>query len=232
MRLSDLAPGLVLGEDVMLGRDLVLGAHVVIHAGSIIGDGCRLDDHAVVGKPPLLGEGSKMHGLPFGAAVLEPGAAVGTGGIVFAGARIGRGAVLGDYAGLRERAMLGEGSTVGRLCGIGADVTVGARVRIFNNVVLTPGTLIEDDAFLAPGVITSDNPTAGREAGERRRPPVLRRACRIGAAAVILPGVEIGEEALVGAGAVVRHDVAPRTAVAGVPARLLRDVSGDELLTR
>ena len=60
--------------------------------------------------------------------------------------------------------------------------------------------------------------------------PVLRRACRVGGAAVLLPGVEIGEEAFVGAGAVVTKDVPARAVVVGNPARVLRDVPDDELL--
>ena len=61
---------------------------------------------------------------------------------------------------------------------------------------------------------------------------ILRRACRIGGGVVLLPGVEIGEEAAVGAGAVVTAPVAPRTLVAGVPARVLREVRDEELLER
>jgi acetyltransferase-like isoleucine patch superfamily enzyme len=59
---------------------------------------------------------------------------------------------------------------------------------------------------------------------------VLRRACRIGGGAVVLPGVEVGEEAMVGGGAVVRKDVAPRTVVAGVPAKLIGEVADSALL--
>ena len=60
----------------------------------------------------------------------------------------------------------------------------------------------------------------------------LRRACRIGGGAVICPGVEVGEEAFVGAGAVVTEDVPTRTVVVGVPARQIRDVGDEDLLER
>ena len=59
---------------------------------------------------------------------------------------------------------------------------------------------------------------------------MLRRACRIGGGAVLLPGVEVGEEAFVGAGAVVTRDVPARTVVVGVPARAVREVAPEELL--
>jgi acetyltransferase-like isoleucine patch superfamily enzyme len=60
----------------------------------------------------------------------------------------------------------------------------------------------------------------------------LRRACRVGGGVVLCPGVEIGEEAFVAAGAVVIADVAPRAVVMGVPARKVRDVGDEDLLER
>jgi UDP-2-acetamido-3-amino-2,3-dideoxy-glucuronate N-acetyltransferase len=89
---------------------------------------------------------------------------------------------------------------------------------------------VEDDVFVAPGVVLTNDPTAGRRRGEELRGAVLRRACRIGGAAVLLPGVEVGEEAFVGAGAVVTGDVPARAVVLGVPARVVREVGEGELL--
>jgi acetyltransferase-like isoleucine patch superfamily enzyme len=66
--------------------------------------------------------------------------------------------------------------------------------------------------------------------GEGVAGATLRRACRIGGAAVLVPGVEVGEEAFVAAGAVVTRDVPPRAFVVGVPARVAREVADDELL--
>ncbi len=63
------------------------------------------------------------------------------------------------------------------------------------------------------------------------RGPTIRRGARIGGGAVLLPGVEIGEEAFVGAGAIVLQDVPARAVVVGNPARKIRDVSDDELLS-
>jgi UDP-2-acetamido-3-amino-2,3-dideoxy-glucuronate N-acetyltransferase len=106
-------------------------------------------------------------------------------------------------------------------------------VKVQSNCYVTAGTAIEDDAFLGPGVILTNDPTMGRhEAGEAPDGPTLRRACRVGGGVVVLPGVEIGEEAMVGAGAVVVDNVPTRKVVVGVPARELRDVAEDELLER
>jgi acetyltransferase-like isoleucine patch superfamily enzyme len=77
---------------------------------------------------------------------------------------------------------------------------------------------------------TNDDSMARHRPGEGVAGATLRRACRIGGAAVLVPGVEVGEEAFVAAGAVVTRDVPPRAFVVGVPARVAREVADDELL--
>jgi acetyltransferase-like isoleucine patch superfamily enzyme len=100
-----------------------------------------------------------------------------------------------------------------------------------SNCYITAGTVIEDDVFVGPGVtLTNDNAMARHPKGEPPDAPTLRRACRIGGGAVICPGLEVGEEAFVGAGAVVAEDVSPRAVVVGVPARKIREVGDEDLL--
>ncbi|HTA12721.1 MAG TPA: acyltransferase, partial [Solirubrobacteraceae bacterium] len=110
---------------------------------------------------------------------------------------------------------------------------IGARVRVQTNVYLTAFTVVEDDVFVGPGVLSTNDDTMGRHAlGEPLRGAILRRACRIGGGAVLTPGVEVGEEAFVAAGAVVTNDVPPRAVVMGVPARVVREVGNEDLLER
>ena len=98
---------------------------------------------------------------------------------------------------------------------------------------LTQGSVVEDDVFVGPGVCTTNDDTMGRHGPEHGlRGAILRRACRVGGGAVLVPGVEVGEEAFVGAGAVVTRDVPARTRRRRLPARGLRDVGEDELLER
>jgi UDP-2-acetamido-3-amino-2,3-dideoxy-glucuronate N-acetyltransferase len=103
------------------------------------------------------------------------------------------------------------------------DVRVGARVRMQTGAYVTARSVVEDDVFIAPGALLTNDPTAGRRPeGMELRGATLRRGCRIGAGAVLLPGVEVGEEAFVAAGAVVTTDVPPGALVMGVPARVVR----------
>jgi acetyltransferase-like isoleucine patch superfamily enzyme len=203
----------------------VLGRNVVVHPSIVVGERCRIDDAAVVGRLPVLAPFSHASRTEPGPTVLEDGATVCAGAIVFAGARICARAIVGDQAHVRERAVLGPESVLGRGSALGNDAIVGARVRIQTNVWLTAYTVVEDDAFVGPGVVTTNDDEMARGGPDQElKGPVLRRSCRVGGGVVLTPGVEIGEEAFVAAGAVVTRDVAPRTLVMGVPAKPVREL--------
>jgi acetyltransferase-like isoleucine patch superfamily enzyme len=227
------APGLVLGEDVTLGLNVSLGAHVVIADATVIGAGCTIEDHVVLGKRPRLrpGSTSARSGEP-APLVLGDGVTVCAGAVVYAGASLGDGVIVGDQTQVRERTLVGTGTLVGRGSALDNDVVVGARVRIQSQVYVTAHSVIEDDVFLGPGALLTNDDTMGRHEPGTLRGATLRRACRIGAGVVLCPGVEVGEEAFVAAGAVVTNDVAPRAVVMGVPARRIRAVGDEDLLER
>ena len=217
------APGLLVGDDVRLGEDVRLGAHVVIHAGTVVGPGCVIEDHAVLGRRPRLARGSSARG-DVRPLELAGTVTVCAGTVVLAGARLAEGVIVGDQAFVRERSTVGPGSVIGRGSVVDNDVAVGARVRVQTNVYLTAFTQLEDDVFVGPGVTTTNDDTMARHAPEAPlRGAILRRACRVGGGAVLTPGVEVGEEAFVAAGAVVTRDVPPRALVMGVPARTVRE---------
>jgi acetyltransferase-like isoleucine patch superfamily enzyme len=229
---SAAAPGLLLGDGVEIGEGVSFGAYVVVHAGTHIGDGCTIEDHAVLGKRPRLAPSSGAHG-DVGELELGPGVTVCAGAVVFAGTTVGEGTILGDQSFVRERTRIGPRSVIGRGSAVDNDVTVGARVRVQTNVYLTAFSVIEDDVFVGPGVTTTnDNTMARHDSGMTLRGAILRRACRVGGGAVLTPGVEIGEEAFIASGAVITRDVPPRALVMGVPGRAVREVPDEDLLER
>jgi len=227
------APGsATIDPSAQIADDVVLGAGVVIHPGVVLGPGVQVGDGAILGKPPTLAARSSAPRDGAAELIVEAGASILAQAIVFAGARIGPGVIVGDQAYVRERATIGAGSVIGRGSCVDFDVVVGERVRIQTMVYVTAHAIIEDDVFVGPGVVTTNDHTMARQPPSAPLlGPTLRRACRIGGGAVLVPGIEIGEEAFVAAGAVVTNDVPSRAVVMGVPARVVRQVADEELLT-
>jgi acetyltransferase-like isoleucine patch superfamily enzyme len=168
----------------------------IVHPGTVLGEGVKILEHAVVGKQPTLSPRSTAKREPLPPTVIGDGTIVSSGAIVFAGTEIGARVILGDQSCVRERVRIGDDVVVGR------------------------GSLVENDT------------TMGRteKRHELVKGPTIRRGARVGGGAILCPGVEIGAEAFVGAGAVVTKDVPPRMLVVGNPARVLRAVPDDELL--
>lgn len=229
---DDRGPGLLVGQGVQIGQEVSFGAYVVVHDGTAIGDGCVIEDHAVLGKRPRLARSSNAKG-EVGPLQIASEVTICSGAVVFAGARIAQQAIVGDQSCVRERSCVGERSVIGRGSVVDNDVAVGARVKVQTNVYLTAFTVVEDDVFVGPGVTTTNDDTMARHGAEMPlRGAILRRACRIGGGAVLTPGVEVGEEAFLAAGAVLTRDLPPRTMAMGVPAKVVREVGEQDLLER
>jgi acetyltransferase-like isoleucine patch superfamily enzyme len=204
----------------------------VVHPGTVLGEGVKVLEHAVVGKQPSLSPRSTAKREPLPPAEIGDGTIVSTGAVVFAGTRVGARVILGDQSCVRERVTIGDDVVLGRGSLIENDTTIGARTKIQAMAYITAYSELEEDVFIAPCVVTTNDNFMGRT--ERRheliKGPTIRRGARVGGGVILLPGIEVGEEAFVGAGAVVTRNVEPRMLVVGSPARPLRRVPDDELL--
>ena len=204
----------------------------IVYPGTVVGEGCKILDYAVVGKQPALSPRStaKREDLP--PLVLGAGTIVSTGAVVFAGTTIGERVIVGDQACVRERCTIGDDVVIGRGSLVENDTSVGALTKIQAHAYITAYSLLEDNVFIAPCVVTTNDNFMGRteKRHELVKGPTIRRGARIGGGCVLLPGIEIGEEAFVGAGAVVIRDVPARALVVGNPARQIREVPDEELL--
>jgi acetyltransferase-like isoleucine patch superfamily enzyme len=203
-----------------------------VYEGTVLGEGVKVLEGAVVGKQPTLSPRSTAKREPLAPAVIGEGTIVSTGAIVFAGSQIGARVILGDQSCVRERVEIGDDVVLGRGSYVENDTTIGAMTKIQADAYITAYSTLEEHVFIAPCVVTTNDNYMGRT--EKRlsemRGPTIRRGARVGGGAILCPGVEIGEEAFVGAGAVVTKDVPPRALMVGNPARRLRDVPDEELL--
>ena len=229
--MTDVHPSAIVEAGVKLGEGVEIGPGAVVRSGTVLGDGVTIGEYAVLGKRPKLGPTSVAKGGELSGLVVGAGSTISTHAIVYAGTTLGERVIIGDHAFVRERCSIGAQTVIGRGVTVENDTTIGEGCRIQSQSYITAKSLLEDDVFIAPCVVTTNDNFMGRteERHALLKGPTIRRGARIGGAVCILPGIEIGEEAFVGAGAVVTHDVPAGKIVVGVPSRVLRDVADEQL---
>ncbi len=225
--------GCVIGANVRIGTGCRIGHHVVIHPDTVIGNDVRVDDHATLGKLPMKAANSattkdqELAPLTVGDVCI-----VGTGVVLYRGAAIDGKVLMADLCTVRENVTIGRGTIVGRGVTVENFCAIGRYCKLESECYVTAYSTLEDRVFVAPGVVTSNDNFVGRTAERFKhfKGVTVRRGGRIGAGSVILPGIEIGADALVAAGSVVTRDVPPKTIVLGQPARPWRAVPEEQLL--
>jgi len=141
--------------------------------------------------------------------------------IVDPGASIGEGSRVWHYVHVCGGAVIGKDCSLGQNVFVGNRVRIGDNVKIQNNVSVYDNVTLEDDVFCGPSMVFTNvyNPRSAVSRKSEYRDTVVRRGATLGANCTIVCGVEIGEFAFVGAGAVVNRDVPPFALMLGVPAR-------------
>ena len=226
-------PGCVIGPHVRMGKGCIIGAGAVIENGTVIGDHVRIDPFAHLGKEILKSRNSAVtKNEELEPLTIGDGALIGTGAVLYRGACIGEEVLIADYATVREHVTVGKGSIIGRGAAVENATEIGRFCKIETNAYITAYSSIKDFCFVGPCAVTSNDNFVGRteERFQHFKGVVMEEGARIGAGAVLLPGVTLGRDALVGAGSVVLRDVPPRTVVAGNPARVIRQVPDEQLL--
>ncbi len=227
------APDAEIGEGTTLGEFCVIEAGVSIGCGcrfghgvqiladTVIGDEVQIDGPTVIGKRPMRAKRSAFkHSTEQPPTRIGTGSLIGTHVVIYRGASLGEHVLVADSASVREDVTIGDYTIVGRNVTVENMCQVGRKCKLETACYITAHSVIEDFCFVAPMVSTSNDNFVGRteERFEQFKGITMRRGSRVGVAAVIRPGIEIGEDALVGAGAVVTKDVPPNIVVVGVPA--------------
>lgn len=224
----------VIGAGVNIGENVEIGNHVVIHSGTIIGPGTRIGDFSVIGKLPNPSRLSTVNSIGGPLAPLEIGkeANIGSHVVLYRGAKLGAQVTVADFASVRERCHVGDSVVIGRGVAVENDTTIGDFTKIQTGAYITAYVTMEDHVFVAPMVTTTNDNYMGRTEKRfaEKKGATIKRGARVGGASVLLPGVVVGEEAFVAAGALVTKDVPARTVVKGFPARAARMVPDEELL--
>jgi UDP-2-acetamido-3-amino-2,3-dideoxy-glucuronate N-acetyltransferase len=164
---------------------------------------------------------------------IEMPAIYGRHSIISEDAQIGENTRIGNFVFIRDNTVIGKACSVGSYVDIEGDVRIGDFVSLQSGCYLTRGVVIEDEVFCGPRMMTLNDKGISHRRPSLvfvRRAPRLLRAARIGGGSVLCPGVTIGENALVGAGSVVTHDVPDRCIAMGNPARIVGPVPADQII--
>jgi acetyltransferase-like isoleucine patch superfamily enzyme len=193
-----------IAEDFVHGENFRCGSYVKIEENVVVGDRVRIEDHAVLKSGTRLGDD----------------ASVGEYSMLLAGCRIGSGTKVGTYTKVGNNAVIGDNCKFTSFCEIRDNCFLGNNVSMGSRGTLSADTRVEDDVIMKYSFVVTDTPVLGRE--KEKQVGVLKRGSRFGANVTIMPGVNIGEDAEIGACSQVRCDVPDGEVWYGSPARFYR----------
>ena len=216
------------------GKNCKVYRGAVLFPNVVLGDNVTVFPGAVIGRPPLSTGATRLGETWDSLPPVEIGSecVIGANAVIYADVEMGSNSMVCDTACIRERCRVGSFCVIAQGVTINYNTRIGNHVRVMDNTHLTGNMVVEDRAFVGPLVsTTNDNLMGRRKESYQPRGPIIRRFATIGQGSCILPGLEIGENAIVGANAVVTKDVAPRTVVMGAPARFVRNVTPEEIMS-
>jgi len=191
----------------------------IIHPNVRFGANHRLDDFVIIGAPPRETSPGEM------ATSIGANAIIRSHTVIYAGNHIGENFQTGHSVMIRECNEIGDDVSIGTHSNIEHHVRIGNRVRIHSRVFIPEYSILEDDSWVGPGAVFTNDLYPPSNRADALKGPHLMSGARVGANVTLLPGVIIGRNALVGAGAVVVCDVPDGKVVVGNPARIIKDCS-------
>jgi acetyltransferase-like isoleucine patch superfamily enzyme len=211
----------VIGPEVTIEDGARLHPHVVVSGDVVVGAGTEVFPGAVLGKEPGHTAALSRIAATGGSTRLGPGCSVGAHAVVYAGVTIGAGSLVGDAASIREGCAIGDRCIIGRFVSMHPDCELGDGCRVYDHTHVASGTRMGAECFVSVHVAMASDNAVGflPYDADRVRGPHLGDRVTVGMGAAILPGVEIGSDAMVAARALVTRDVEAATMVRGIPAR-------------
>jgi acetyltransferase-like isoleucine patch superfamily enzyme len=181
------------------------------------GEGCVVHPFAVVGQLPSPSRALARAPIQAETLVIGPRTVICAHAVIYSGCAIGADCLIGDAASIREGSVIGDRCVIGRHVTVLYDAEIDDDVRLFDGTHITGGCRIGTGCFFGPGVLTSNNRRVDLEDYHHppSNPPTFGRRVMVGTGANILAGVNVGDGALIGIGAVVVEDVPPDARVLG-----------------
>lgn len=219
-------PFAVVYDGAIIGDDVVIHPHAVIASGVTIGRGTEIFPGAFIGKEPK-GAGATARTPVFERHVtIGEDCSIGPHATVYYDVAIGNHTLLGDCASVREKVRIGSFCIISRCVTINYDTKIGDRTKIMDSTHITGNAVIGSDVFISLLVGSTNDNAMGQKGydAEHDRGPTVCDGAMIGAGAMLLPSVKIGEHAIVAAGSIVTKNVEAHSLVVGSPARKIREL--------
>ena len=227
----------IIGKNVKMGVDVVVGHNCIIEDGVIIGDNAFIDSNSTIRNGVTIGKGAfigsnciigeywmdycldrQTHVHPL---IIGDNALIRSGSIIYAGSTIGDDFQTGNQVTIREKAEIGNHVSIGTLSDIQGNCRIGNYVRLHSNVHIGQLSVIDDFVWIFPYVVLTNDPTPPSEnfAGVH-----VHSFAIIATGSIIMPGLDIGQDSLIGAGAIVTKPVESYAVAVGNPAKTISDV--------
>lgn len=192
----------------------------IIHPGVKLGKGCVIEDFVIIGTPP---KGAVLGELE---TVIGDNAVIRSHTVIYAGNKIGNNFQTGNKANIRELNEIGDDVSIGTLSVIEHHVKIGHGVRIHSQAFIPEYCVLENGCWIGPNVVlTNAKYPNSPDTKHNLQGVTIRKNAVIGANVTILPGICVGEGALIGAGTVITKDVSDEAVVYGNSPNVLKGIN-------
>jgi acetyltransferase-like isoleucine patch superfamily enzyme len=216
----------VVRSGVQLGNNVIIHPGVVIESGVVIGDNVEVFPGSYIGKIP---KGAALARQPEYRPYVEIKAncSIGPHAVIYYDVEIGENTLIGDGASVREQCRIGSDCILSRYVTVNYASTIGNHTKIMDSTHITGKCTIGDNVFISLCVGSTNDNAIGKLGyqEERVQGPTIEDGVAVGAGAMLMPGITIHANAVVGAGSVVTKDVPAGAVVMGSPATIKRYVS-------
>lgn len=213
------------GGKNMNSKEFKIHSSSKVYGTSVIGKDTVILENVILGYPEhrvlmeILKQDKEIEDFDFPGCSIGPNSIIRAGSTIFSSVKTGKNFKTGHNVMIRENTQIGDNVLIGTNVIIDGNVKIGNNVSIQGNVYIPTNVVIEDNVFIGPCAVLANDKYPIRKKYELQG-PILRKGASIGANATLLPGVEIGEGAMVAGGALVTKDVPPWKLAIGTPARI------------
>lgn len=201
------------GKNISIGPNVKFGAGVILYDEVTVGDNSIIEDYSILGHPNRSNQGKTTIGKK---------CLIRSHSIIYAGTTLGDHCSTGHHVSIRENSTIGDGCSIGTNCDLQGHLTIGNYCRLHSDVHICQGAEINDFVFIYPRVTLTNDPYPP---SKETRGPRIGSYSQICTASTILPGVEIGENCLIGAASLVSKNIPKHALAFGHPAEIKGDLS-------